>query len=274
MIHGASRQSLVVLRERLNQVLGNRGGSADDQRRLADELDSVSRLFATQPRLRRTLADPATDAALRGQLLRRLLENKVGPDTLDLVADAASQRWSSPWDLADAVQTLSDDVLLAAAEQQGRLDAVEDELFRFERILLDSSALASALDDATAPVERRVDLVRSLVGAKVEPITLELVVHAITSARKHLQLAIDDLLEASAVRRSRSVARVVSATELTAQQNRRLGSALTRIYGREIIVRTAVDPDVLGGLEVRVGNEIIDGTVATRLAAARAFVAG
>ncbi|MEP6853024.1 MAG: F0F1 ATP synthase subunit delta [bacterium] len=275
MIHGASRQSLAVLREYLAALLSARAASpAEEDRRLADELDAVSRLLAAQPRLRRILADPATDNSLRGDLLRRLLANKIGPQTLDLVADAARQRWSTPWDLADAIQSLSDDVLLATAEQQGRLDAVEDELFRFERILADNDALSAALDDRAAPADRRVGLLRAVLGDKVEPITSELLVHAMNSGRKHLALAIDDLLEASAVRRSRSVARVVSASELTPEQNQRLSTALTRLYGRDITVRTAVEPDVRGGLEVRVGNEVIDATVATRLAAARAAVAG
>jgi F-type H+-transporting ATPase subunit delta len=281
MIHGASRQSLAALRGRLDQVLtvraGDRSGSAaaTANRTLADELDSVARLLIGQPRLRRTLADPTTDAHLRGELARKLLGQKVGGETLDLVATAVTQRWSAPWDLADAIQVLSDDVLLVSAEQQGQLDEVEDELFRFERILADNGELVVALDQANVAAVHRVDLLRSVLADKVSPITLELVAHAITSARKtNLQLAIDDLLEASAVRRNRSVARVVSATELSEQQSERLGAALSSLYGRPISIRTAVDPAVMGGLEVRVGDELIDGTVATRLTAARAAVIG
>jgi F-type H+-transporting ATPase subunit delta len=97
----------------------------------------------------------------------------------------------------------------------------------------------------------------------------------VSSTRKrNLQLAIDGLIEASASLRSRSVARVLTARELTSEQESRLGSALSEMYGREISVRSAIDPRVKGGLVVRVGDEVIDGSVAARLAAARAALAG
>ena len=285
MIHGASRQSLAAVRARLNELLsarqGDGGGAfgasgvAAVNRTLADELGSVATLLSGQPRLRRTLADPTTDAHLRGELVRSLFDGKVGEETLELTATAVSQRWSAPWDLADAIQSLSDDVLLASAEQQGQLDEVEDQLFRFERILADNGELSAALDEANSTAERRVGLLRSVLADKVNPITFELVANAISSPRKaSLLLAVDDLLEASAVRRNRSVARVVSASELTDQQSERLGVALSGMYGRPISIRSAVDPQIMGGLEVRVGDELIDGTVSSRLSAARAAVAG
>jgi F-type H+-transporting ATPase subunit delta len=281
MIHGASRQSIAAVRRRLNEMLEQRAASrqpaadaAAANQQLADELDLVAQLLAAQPRLRRALADPATDAQLRGRLIRSLLEGKVSDGTLDLVALAASQRWSAPWDLADAMSVLSDDVLLISADQTDQLDEVEDELFRFERILADNGALVAALDDLNASVQRRLTLLRDVLSNKVNPITYALIAHSIISARKtNLQLALDGLLEASAVRRNRSVARVLSASEMTEEQIERLSSALSGLYGRPISVRSAVDPAVKGGLEVRVGEELIDGTVASRLAAARATLA-
>ncbi len=96
-----------------------------------------------------------------------------------------------------------------------------------------------------------------------------------TSARKRsVELAIDDLLEAAARTRARSVARVLTAVPLTAEQEDRLASVLSDMYGRPITVRSAVDPTVVGGLVVRVGEEIIDGSIATRFAAARDRLAG
>jgi len=63
---------------------------------------------------------------------------------------------------------------------------------------------------------------------------------------------------------------VVTAVDLTSEQESRLTAALTDIYGRPIALRTAVDPAVRGGLAIRVGDEVIDGTISSRLAAARA----
>ncbi|MGX7679396.1 F0F1 ATP synthase subunit delta [Jatrophihabitans sp. DSM 45814] len=276
MIHAASRQALADVREGLNGVLeglASQGGTAE--RDLASELYATADLLAHQPRLRRTLADPSTDSATRGELARSLLRGRIGEPAVDLVVSAVTSRWSSAWDLTDSLEILADDTLLASAQQQGRLDTVEDELFRFERILETASGLTSALDEAVVPAERRVALLHSVLDGKADSITIELLAHAVSTGRKRsIQLAIDDLLEASAVRRDRSVARVVSASELSQEQTERLGSILTSIYGRPINVRTAVDPSIKGGLVVRVGGEVIDGTVATRLAAARSALAG
>ena len=95
------------------------------------------------------------------------------------------------------------------------------------------------------------------------------------SHRKHsVGFAIDDLLQAAARRRERSVAKVVSAVELSDAQQARLVAALTELYGRPISVRTAVEPAVRGGLVVRIGDEVIDGSVAARLTQARSALAG
>jgi F-type H+-transporting ATPase subunit delta len=270
MIHAASRQALASLREHLNSALATLPPGEGSTQALARDLYAAAELLANQPRLRRTLADASTDASARGELIRSLLDGKLAASSIELISAAVEQRWSSGWDLTDSLEIIADDALLAAADQAGDLDTVEDELFRFERILNDSGELTGALDDASVPAERRVALVRSVIESKVRPITLELVAHAVASGRKrNLQLAIDDLLEASAARRDRSVARVITATELSADQSTRLTSALTALYGRPINVRTAIDPSVKGGLMVRVGDEVIDGTVASRLTAAR-----
>jgi F-type H+-transporting ATPase subunit delta len=276
MIQAASRQSIATLRERLNAVLptlASDGGAT--LKSFAGELYSAADLLAKQPRLRRTLADPSTDASTRADLARSLLRGRISDAAIELVANAVELRWSSPWDLPDSLEISADDALLSAAEQQGNLDEVEDELFRFERILANAGELVAVLDEAGVPAERRVTLLESVLAGKTDSITAELLSHAVSSGRKrNLQLAIDNLLEASAARRERSVARVLSATELTGEQSNRLSAALTSMYGRPISVRSAVDPAVRGGLVVRVGDEVIDGTVATRMAAARVALAG
>jgi F-type H+-transporting ATPase subunit delta len=273
-MHAASRQALDSLRERLDEVLPSMADGAA-HKALAAELKSAAGLLAEQPRLRRTLGDPATDSASRAELVRSLLGVRLGESAVDLVASGASQRWSTPWDLVDSIEILADDVLLAAAEQQGQLDSVEDELFRFERILASASQLVTALDESAIGKDRRIALLDSVLADKVNPITAELLRHAVSSSRKlSLQLAIDDLLQASAARRNRSVARVISAIELSQEQTSRLAGSLSEMYGRDISVRTAIDPAVMGGLFVRVGDEVIDGSIVSRLAAARTALAG
>jgi F-type H+-transporting ATPase subunit delta len=274
MMRSASRQAQAALREQESAVFDGRI-SADTLTILADELYAVADLLVAQPRLRRTLGDPATSAEARAGLIERLVAKQVSKHTLTLGKAAVALRWSSPWDLTDALENAGDDALFAAAEKGRTLDRVEDELFRFERILQNEGDVASLLDEHTVDPARRVALLDSLVQAKVSPITLSLLHHAVSSQRKRsITLAIDDLLEKAAQRQERSVARVISAVPLTEGQQQRLTAALTELYDRPISVRTALDPKVRGGLVVRVGDEVIDGSIATRFAEARAALAG
>jgi F-type H+-transporting ATPase subunit delta len=277
-MRSATRRALDELRAHEETVLGGqgrRGVSADTLTKIAGELYAVADLLVAQPRLRRTLGDPATAPDSRAELAKTLFGGKVDRHTLDLVQHAVSRRWSTPWDLTDALEGTGDDALFATAEKSDTLDQVEDELFRFERILLAEGELSALLDEPSADVGRRIALLDGLLKNKVSPVTATLLQHAVGSQRKRsVVLAIDDLLETAAARRERSVARVISAVPLTDAQQHRLAEALSQMYGRAISVRTALDPDVRGGLVVRVGDEVIDGSIATQFAAARAALAG
>ncbi|HJQ02386.1 MAG TPA: F0F1 ATP synthase subunit delta [Jatrophihabitans sp.] len=274
MIHSASRASLAELQRRLEAVTG-RFSTSDGLIGLAREVHSVAQLLAAQPRLRRALSDSSTQTERRTGLADRLLDGKVSASALQVVDDAVSLRWSSQWDLVEALELVAADALFAAAEDAGVLDRIEDELFRFERVLDGTSELGVLLDEATVAPQRRIQLLDALVAQKVHPITAELLRQAISSRRKRtLRLAIDELLVGAAKRRNRSVAKVVSAVELSTVQQDRLTTALTELYHRPISVRIAIDPAVRGGLVVRIGDEIIDGSVAARMLQARNALAG
>lgn len=268
MIRAASRHAAGDLRARLDAE--TRGVSTDDLAALARELYAVAGLLVSEPRLRRTVGDPSTDADARTGLIGRILQGRVSERAMNLAKAAVALRWSSPWDLTDGLEMAGDDVLLRAAEQSGNLGEVEDELFRFERVLDAQPELAELLDEMATPAERRAGLLRDVVFGRVQPVTQALLEHAVTSPRKRsVELAIDDLVTAAAARQDRSIARVISARPVTGEQEARLVTALTAVYGRPIAVRVAVDPAVQGGLVVRVGDEIIDGSVATRFTAVR-----
>jgi F-type H+-transporting ATPase subunit delta len=268
-MHPASREALRTLRQRLEEATGRPAGS-DQLVQLASELVAAAELLTRQPRLRRMLADPSTEAERRTDLVARLLTGKLAANSLQLVREAVALRWSTPWDLVDALELVSADVLLAAAENDGALDQVEDELFRFERILDAYSDLAVLLDEAAVPAERRVRLLDEVIGGKVHPVTRELLAHAVASPRRRaMSFAIDELLAAAAGRRERSIAKVISAIPLTEDQENRLAETLSEQYGRRISVRVAVEPAVRGGLVVRIGDEVIDGSVASRLTEVR-----
>ncbi|MCW2497784.1 F0F1 ATP synthase subunit delta [Jatrophihabitans sp.] len=269
MIHAASREALATLRPETDSVI-SRFSAEDGFTGLADELYAVAGLLEAQPRLRRMLADPAATASARVALAESLIGGKVGASASQVVTAAVGLRWSSAWDLLDAIETTADDVLLAAAEKAGVIETVEDELFRLERILDVESALTTLIDEAAADVTRRQNLLESVVAGKVHALTSALLRHAVASGRKRsILLALDDLVEAAAARRERSIARVITAVELDANQQRALEGRLSSLYGRRIDVRYTIDPSIRGGLVVRVGDEVIDGSISARLTQAR-----
>jgi len=273
VIRAASRNAIAELRARLDAETANLSSSELTQ--VAEQLYAVADLLVGQSRLRRILGDPSTAEQSRTQLVAQLLARKVSPATLSVVSSAVALRWSSPWDLTDGLAQAGDDVLLRTAEVGGALEEVEDQLFRFERILDSQAELVTLLDEVSVSAERRTALLRDVVFGRVHPITQRLLEHVVASPRKRsVENAIDDLLKAAAARRERSIARVLAAVPVTASQEERLAQALSEIYGRAIEVRTAVDPAVRGGLLIRIGDELIDGSVAGRFTAIRAALVG
>jgi F-type H+-transporting ATPase subunit delta len=295
---GASRVSLETLREQVTrrtapgQVLPplpvpepeperpqlqpeHREEGARALRRLTDELFAVVNLLDREHALRGALADGGTPPNDRAAIVDRLLSGQLGDQSLDVVKEAVRLRWSSGLDLADGLEIVAAQVAFTACEAAGTLDRVEDELFRFSRLLAAQVELQSVLDDPGLPVDRKLAVLDDLLAGQVDPTTLMLLQHVVrTLRRRTLEDAIADLVELSAERRGRILADVTVAEPMTADQESRLRSILGRLYGREVEVQVAVDPTVLGGVRVLVGDEIIDGTVTRRLAEARQQITG
>ena len=242
---------------------------------LADQLFAVNELLVREAGLRRALADPSADPDRRQALFDRLLGNQLDAQALELLRPLVRERWSSPRDLAGAVETLGRRAVLGIAERAGALDDVEDQLFRFGRILDGESRLALALEDPLAPTDRKVALLDRLIGDRVDPTTHQLLEHAVRASRgRGLERTVTELVELAAARRERYVAYVTAPAPLTEQQESRLARSLSRVYGRQISLQVTVDPALLGGLVVRVNDEVIDGSVVSRLAAIRQRMTG
>ncbi|RBY81992.1 F0F1 ATP synthase subunit delta [Geodermatophilus sp. TF02-6] len=278
----SSREALAEVRVRLTELTRPAEGLVEKTRErltgqpravsseellgLADELFAVARLLDGQTTLRRALTDPSGSPADRVGLARRVLEGRVSAATLDLVGTAARQRWSRPLDLVDAMESLATDAALDAADARGELDGVEDELFRFGRIVAGDAELSRILSDRTAPAAGKAELLDRLLAGRVSPVTAMLLRnHLASRGIGNAENVVERLSELASRRRGRSVAHVITAVALTPAQERRLTDVLSRLYGRSIGVQVTVDPGVLGGLVVRVGDEVIDGSIAHRL---------
>jgi F-type H+-transporting ATPase subunit delta len=276
-MHASSRAAMDEARAALAQQTqgapSNRRG--DTLLALADELFAVAHLLEGQPSLRRAMSDASARPDDRAGLARRLLGSQISPAALTVVESVVRQRWSRPLDLVEATETLAVEAALDAAEARAELDDVEDELFRFGRIIAGDPDLLRILGDRTAPREGKTALLDRLLAGKVSPVTERLVRNSLTSPHVHnAENVVEKLSEVAARRRGRSVAHVTSAVPLTAAQEQRLAALLERLYGRAIGLQVQVDPSVLGGLVIRVGDEIIDGSIAHRLEAAGRRLAG
>lgn len=267
-MNAASRDALAASELQLLQATD--GAAQEEITALSDELFSVANLLDQEISLRRALTDAAATPESREELARRLLAGQLGARALPVLVEAVRSRWSGPQDLTSGLERLARVALLVQAERAGRLDAVEDELFRLGRIIGGQPELEQLLSDSTAPSEGKSAVVDQLVDGKVEPVTRALVGQLVTHPRgQRVSAGLESLAELSAKRRERSVAHVRSATPLTEQQQQRLASTLQRIYSRPIAVHLEVDPDVGGGLVIRVGDEVIDGSTEGRLQALR-----
>jgi F-type H+-transporting ATPase subunit delta len=266
-MRGASRASWAALADRL---AAEDIPSAAVATRLGNELFSVVGLLDSEHGLRRALGDPGKPAAEKGAIAGALLHGKVTQRTEGLVAAAVESHWARLGDMVDAIEELAVSALVLAADTDNILDDLEDELFRFNRVVSAQPDLRAALADPGLPEDRKHDLIGALLGGKVSAVTLDLVNQVIGHPRgRSLSEALDMCAGIAARRREQLIAVVRSAIELSAAQRGRLAAALSESYGHKIHLNIVLDPSVVGGISVQVGDELIDGTAASRLAEVR-----
>lgn len=262
-MQGVSRTSVAEARERLSALTE----STDvDVRAIAADLHAVVLLLDRTVVLRRVLTDPARSGQSRAEFLAQLLRGQVGGEAADLLGGVVRARWSQPRDLVDAVAELSVDAEIIGAQRDGSLDDLEDELFRFGRIVAGQPELRSVLSDPTVSDARKAGLVSGLLDGRARPVTQRLVTRLVAHPRsRNLETGLEEYARLAAERRRRMVALVTVALPLTEEQNTRLAAALSRLYGHDVNLNVQIDESVVGGVRVQIGDEVIDGTVASRL---------
>jgi F-type H+-transporting ATPase subunit delta len=155
------------------------------------------------------------------------------------------------------------------AEQSGQLDELEDELFTFSQILAANPDLRDALSDRAAPMDAKRHLLDGLVQDKVAPVTKDLLDQLLVGRQRSLAAGLAHYQEITAARRSRLIATAWVAAPLDDAQRSRIAELLASQYSHEVHLNVVVDEDVLGGVRVAVGSDVIDSTIETRLAQAQ-----
>ena len=160
---------------------------------------------------------------------------------------------------------------LAVISAEDALGEVEDELFRFARILEGNDALLETLSDPHLEPARRQQVVTDLLDGKAQPTTVNLVGLVVGNGRaRELPEIVDALVALRAASRQSAVAQVRSAVALTDEQTARLAESLGRATGKNVEVKVVVDPTVQGGIVAQIDDTVIDGSVRRRLEQLRA----
>jgi F-type H+-transporting ATPase subunit delta len=277
-VEGPSRAALAAARAKHDELTAVPpvGGTAARQSTVAaagqigSDLRAVADLLGADLTLRRALYDPSMPASAREGLADRLFGGQIAPSSLAVLKSAVAGRWARALDLRLGLIELAVEALLVDAETSGALDEVEDELFRFGRILDRNPQLSLALTDPAAPASAKDDLVERLLAGRANAVTVRLAKQAVADREfGDLSRRLEEFSRIAAGRRNRVVGVVRTAVPLDDDQLTRLRAALSRYFGREIQLQADLDPTVLGGVVVRVGDEVVDGSVLRRLAAAR-----
>ena len=187
---------------------------------LGPELLSMAALLGRESTLRAALTDTGMPGERRAELAATLLAGKVSEATVATVQRAVAQRWSSPRDLVEGVEALGAEAMLAEAEDKGRIDAVEEELFRFTRVLASSSDLQVLLTDPAVPDAAKAKVVADLLEDKAQPETVALVSHAVGHAQPgHFTVCLDG---SHVMEKARAIRPFRSRQEGREEANRRL----------------------------------------------------
>ncbi len=165
--------------------------------------------------------------------------------------------------------------VVAVAEAEGQLERVADELFRLGRAIEANSELSDELSNPAVSSVARVELIERLLSGKSHPATTASALLVVQSGRARLLPEIaDETARLSAQSRARALAEVRSAVPLDEAQQTRLAAALSEATGREVDLKVIVDENVVGGLVAKVGDTVIDGSIARRLTEVRTRLTG
>lgn len=260
MQSGSSRALQAVLERTAAELTA--GADASE---LGDDLFALVRTLDGAHSLRRALTEPAVPVEAKVRLLHSLLEGQIGSAAMSVAEAAVGLRWSSTRDLPDTLEQASVSAHVAKADSEGRLDDLEDNLFRFSRITEANAGLLAALAEPSSHLDAKLSLLHDLLGEKVDQTTATLLAQAVAGRHRTLTGVLAVYQRVAADRRDSMIATVWVASPLSEEHRERLATALSRQHDKRIHLNVVVDPSILGGVRVAVGDEVLDSTVEARL---------
>jgi F-type H+-transporting ATPase subunit delta len=238
---------------------------------LGDALFAAGRAFAESAQLRAVLADPAVSAADKSSLLGKVFGKGLDATASKLLGHIVSDRWSSQDDLLAGVE----EIAIRAAVSGSKKEAVDAELFAFSRAVSSDAELELSLGSKLGNSDAKAALVKQLLKGKASAATIAIVSALVQQPRgRRIGALLSYAADIVADQAGASIATVTSAQPIAAAQLTSLGKSLAKVYGRELNINLVIDPAIIGGLRVQVGDDVIDGSVSSRIQELRLQLAG
>lgn len=234
---------------------------------IGNELFTITKVLDDSIQLERALTDPSRPVADKVAVLKELLGDNAHPMTMEIMTDLVSRRWSRARDIANAVEDFGVDAMMYYADATDATLQVSIELSELHSALLNLPVVRAKLYDYQATSEARVKLFREVFSGKtLNKVTMRLAEHATCNLRRRRYLeTIQWLINKFSRHMGESMVTVTTATPLKKEQIKRLVEVYSAKVGRQVHINSVVDPTVLGGMRIQVGDEVTDNTVVAQL---------
>ncbi len=260
----ASRIADRVSRDSLAPKLRDSG---EDAWRIGNELFTITSALAHNIQLERALTDPSRPVEDKVAVVKTLIGDQAHPLVMEIMSDLVSRRWSRVSDIANAVEDFGVDGMMYYADYTNTTLQVSIELAELHSALLNLPVVRTKLYDATVSSEARVKLLYSLIGdADFTKVTKRLAEHATCNLRNRRYLqTIQWLINKFSRHMGESMVTVTTATPLSKEQVEKLIAIYSAKTGHPVHINSVVDPTVMGGMRIQVGDEVTDNTVVAQL---------
>ena len=241
--------------------------TAEDVWRIGNELFSVTNVLDRNIRLERALTDPSRPVEDKVALLNKLVGDQAHEMTMEILTDLVGRRWSRVSDIANAVEDFGVDGMMYYADATDATLQVSIELAELHSALLNLPVVRSGLSSDRAPAEARIKLLYALVGNKdLNKVTMRLAEHAACNPRRRRYLStIHWLINKFSRHMGESMVTVTTAAPLNPEQVDKLIAVYSKRLGRPVHINSNVDPTVIGGMRIEIGDEVTDNTVVAQL---------
>ena len=259
--------SRIADRESRDSLAPKLRDTREDAWRIGNELFTITKVLDDSIQLERALTDPSRPVADKVAVLTELLGDNVHPMTMEIMTDLVSRHWSRARDIANAVEDFGVDAMMYYADATDATLQVSIELSELQSALLNLPVVRSKLYDYQATSEARVKLFREVFSGKtLNKVTMRLAEHATCNLRRRRYLeTIQWLINKFSRHMGESMVTVTTATPLKKEQIERLVEVYSAKVGRQVHINSVVDPTVLGGMRIQVGDEVTDNTVVAQL---------